>query len=168
MIAVPTYQQALNITSPLQCSCRMGHADHEISAAFSRFDRDGNQILDEDEQERMKTELEEKRVCSLHAVINMATSCHFHIFKLSSSLAWQSICFIDIFIEMNSNKAVFCYCFFHYSQDALCSELNNLGMNYGKDLLEKHPATLNDQRNHSGQTFVDREQFLRFNILYLT
>eukprot|EP00064_Thunnus_orientalis_P016218 superscaffoldBa00003165_g16281 len=39
----------------------MGHADHEISAAFSRFDRDGNQILDEDEQERMKTELEEKR-----------------------------------------------------------------------------------------------------------
>ena len=41
----------------------MGHADHEISAAFSRFDRDGNQILDEDEQERMKIELEEKRVC---------------------------------------------------------------------------------------------------------
>lgn len=41
----------------------MGHADHEISAAFSRFDRDGNQILDEDEQNRMKMELEEKRVC---------------------------------------------------------------------------------------------------------
>lgn len=41
----------------------MGHADHEISAAFSRFDRDGNQILDADEQERMKIELEEKRVC---------------------------------------------------------------------------------------------------------
>lgn len=41
----------------------MGHADHEISAAFSRFDRDGNQILDEDEQEKMKIELEEKRVC---------------------------------------------------------------------------------------------------------
>lgn len=44
----------------------MGHADHEISAAFSRFDRDGNQILDEDEQKRMKRELEEKRVCALH------------------------------------------------------------------------------------------------------
>ncbi|XP_067465669.1 polycystin-2-like protein 1 [Thunnus thynnus] len=84
----------------------MGHADHEISAAFSRFDRDGNQILDEDEQERMKTELEEKR-------------------------------------------------------DALCAELNNLGMNYGKDLLEKPPVTVNDQRNHSSQTSVDREQFLR-------
>lgn len=40
----------------------MGHADHEISAAFSRFDCDGNQILDEDEQNRMKIELEEKRV----------------------------------------------------------------------------------------------------------
>lgn len=41
----------------------MGHADHEISEAFSRFDRDGNQILDEVEQERMKMELERKRVC---------------------------------------------------------------------------------------------------------
>ncbi|XP_077438296.1 polycystin-2-like protein 1 [Vanacampus margaritifer] len=39
----------------------MGHADHEITAAFSQFDRDGNHILDEDEQEKMKTELEEKR-----------------------------------------------------------------------------------------------------------
>uniref|UniRef100_A0A667XTS1 Polycystin 2 like 1, transient receptor potential cation channel n=1 Tax=Myripristis murdjan TaxID=586833 RepID=A0A667XTS1_9TELE len=39
----------------------MGHADHEISAAFSHFDRDGNQILDREEQERMKIELEEKR-----------------------------------------------------------------------------------------------------------
>ncbi|KAM9847493.1 polycystin-2-like protein 1 [Aulostomus maculatus] len=84
----------------------MGHADHEISAAFSRFDRDGNQILDEDEQERMKTELEEKR-------------------------------------------------------DALCAELNNLGMNYGKDLLEKPPPTSSDQKNHYGQSSVDREQFLR-------
>lgn len=41
----------------------MGHADHEISAAFSQFDHDGNQILDKDEQQRMKMELEEKRVC---------------------------------------------------------------------------------------------------------
>nr|XP_040033702.1 polycystic kidney disease 2-like 1 protein [Gasterosteus aculeatus aculeatus] len=39
----------------------MGHADHEISAAFSRFDHDGNQILDKGEQERMNIELEEKR-----------------------------------------------------------------------------------------------------------
>ncbi|XP_068574232.1 polycystin-2-like protein 1 [Cebidichthys violaceus] len=83
----------------------MGHADHEISAAFSRFDHDGNQILDEDEQEKMKIELEEKR-------------------------------------------------------DALCAELNNLGMHYGKDLLEKPPITSNEQ-NHSSHTFVDREQFQR-------
>lgn len=41
----------------------MGHADHEISAAFSRFDQDGNQTLDKQEQEKMKQELEEKRVC---------------------------------------------------------------------------------------------------------
>ncbi|KAL6487075.1 hypothetical protein MHYP_G00037010 [Metynnis hypsauchen] len=39
----------------------MGHADHEISAAFSKFDQDGNQILDVEEQETMKRELEEKR-----------------------------------------------------------------------------------------------------------
>ncbi|MEQ2236306.1 Polycystic kidney disease 2-like 1 protein [Ilyodon furcidens] len=39
----------------------MGHADNEISAAFSQFDRDGNQVLDADEQMRMKIELEEKR-----------------------------------------------------------------------------------------------------------
>ncbi|KAJ3610234.1 hypothetical protein NHX12_022328 [Muraenolepis orangiensis] len=39
----------------------MGHADHEISAAFSRFDYDGNQVLDQKEQERMKAELEENR-----------------------------------------------------------------------------------------------------------
>ncbi|GAA6232563.1 polycystic kidney disease 2-like 1 protein [Lates japonicus] len=83
----------------------MGHADHEISAAFSRFDRDGNQILDEDEQKKMKIELEEKR-------------------------------------------------------DALSAELNNLGMNYGKELMEK-PVTSNEQKNHSNQTSVDHEQFLR-------
>ncbi|XP_045927352.1 polycystic kidney disease 2-like 1 protein [Micropterus dolomieu] len=84
----------------------MGHADHEISAAFSRFDRDGNQILDEDEQERMKIELEEKR-------------------------------------------------------DALSAELNNLGLTYGKELLEKPPVTSDEQKNHSSHTFVDREQFLK-------
>uniref|UniRef100_A0A8C4GU66 Polycystic kidney disease 2-like 1 n=1 Tax=Dicentrarchus labrax TaxID=13489 RepID=A0A8C4GU66_DICLA len=84
----------------------MGHADHEISAAFSRFDRDGNQILDKVEQEKMKIELEEKR-------------------------------------------------------DALCAELNNLGRNYEKELLEKPPVTSNEQNNHSGQTFADQEQFVR-------
>ncbi|KAL2083633.1 hypothetical protein ACEWY4_021406 [Coilia grayii] len=47
----------------------MGHADHEISAAFAKFDRDGNNILDKDEQERMKQELEEKRD-ALNAELN--------------------------------------------------------------------------------------------------
>nr|XP_019944360.1 PREDICTED: polycystic kidney disease 2-like 1 protein [Paralichthys olivaceus] len=84
----------------------MGHADHEISAAFSRFDRDGNQILDEAEQERMKIELEEKR-------------------------------------------------------DALSDELNDLGMNYEKELLEKPAVTSSEQKNRSGQIFVDQEQFLK-------
>lgn len=40
----------------------MGHADHEISDAFSKFDCDGNKILDQEEQEKMKRELEDKRV----------------------------------------------------------------------------------------------------------
>ncbi|XP_057704078.1 polycystic kidney disease 2-like 1 protein isoform X2 [Corythoichthys intestinalis] len=84
----------------------MGHADHEISAAFSQFDRDGNHILDEEEQEKMKTELEEKR-------------------------------------------------------DALAAELNNLGINYGRDLAGNPPVILNDQKTNSGHTFMDREQFLR-------
>ncbi|KAJ0004973.1 hypothetical protein NQD34_011187, partial [Periophthalmus magnuspinnatus] len=51
----------------------MGHADHEISAAFSQFDRDGNQILDEDEQERMKKELEEKRDALSAELNNLGT-----------------------------------------------------------------------------------------------
>uniref|UniRef100_A0A3Q3WFN4 Uncharacterized protein n=1 Tax=Mola mola TaxID=94237 RepID=A0A3Q3WFN4_MOLML len=84
----------------------MGHADHEISAAFSQFDCDGNQILDEEEQRKMKIELEEKR-------------------------------------------------------DALSAEINNLGIHYGKDLLEKPLVTSNEMKNNSSLTFVDREQFLR-------
>ncbi|XP_023689469.2 polycystin-2-like protein 1 [Paramormyrops kingsleyae] len=39
----------------------MGHSDHEISATFSTFDQDGNHVLDEEEQRRMKQELEAKR-----------------------------------------------------------------------------------------------------------
>ncbi|CAG04723.1 unnamed protein product, partial [Tetraodon nigroviridis] len=81
----------------------MGHADHEISEAFSRFDRDGNQILDEEEQKRMKSDLEEKK-------------------------------------------------------DALSAEINNLGGNYGNH----SPVSGNEQRKNWSQTFVDREQFLRW------
>ncbi|XP_053358417.1 polycystic kidney disease 2-like 1 protein [Clarias gariepinus] len=39
----------------------MGHDDHDISEAFSRYDQDRNHILDREEQEKMKRELEEKR-----------------------------------------------------------------------------------------------------------
>uniref|UniRef100_A0A8C5PXA5 Polycystin 2 like 1, transient receptor potential cation channel n=1 Tax=Leptobrachium leishanense TaxID=445787 RepID=A0A8C5PXA5_9ANUR len=39
----------------------MGHDDHEITAAFSKFDQDGNRVLDEDEQKRMRNILEERR-----------------------------------------------------------------------------------------------------------
>ncbi|TNN34612.1 Polycystic kidney disease 2-like 1 protein [Liparis tanakae] len=82
----------------------MGHAEHEISAAFSRFDRDGNHILDEDEQRRMKRELEEKR-------------------------------------------------------DALNTELNTLGMHYGKDVLETLPAAAHAQ-NLSGHAAGGQGEFL--------
>ncbi|KAJ8248344.1 hypothetical protein GJAV_G00241000 [Gymnothorax javanicus] len=47
----------------------LGHADSEIAAAFSKFDHDGNQILDEEEQTNMKRELKEKRD-ALNAEIN--------------------------------------------------------------------------------------------------
>lgn len=48
----------------MYCGCvsRMGHSDQEITDAFARFDQDGNQTLDKLEQEKMKQELEEKRV----------------------------------------------------------------------------------------------------------
>lgn len=54
-----------------------------------------------------------------------------------------------------------------FCQDALCAELNNLGMNYGKELLEKPPVTSNEQKNHSSQSFADQEQFLRWKSFYI-
>lgn len=50
-------------------------------------------------------------------------------------------------------------CFF--CQNALSAEINDLGMNYGKELLEKPPVISNEQ-NNSSQTTVDWEQFLRW------
>ena len=47
---------------------RLGHAEHEISelkAAFTRFDQDGNHVLDEKEQAQMRQDLEEERVSSV-------------------------------------------------------------------------------------------------------
>ncbi|TSK22687.1 Polycystic kidney disease 2-like 1 protein [Bagarius yarrelli] len=39
----------------------MGHDDRDISEAFEKYDKDSNQILDREEQDKMKRELEEKR-----------------------------------------------------------------------------------------------------------
>ncbi|XP_041123511.1 polycystic kidney disease 2-like 1 protein [Polyodon spathula] len=47
---------------------QMGHSDHEISEAFTKFDHDGNLILDKEEQNRMISDLEEKKI-SLNAEI---------------------------------------------------------------------------------------------------
>ncbi|KAK2536057.1 Pkd2l1 [Columba livia] len=52
----------------------LGHADHEITAAFSRFDRDGNHILDEEEQQEMKHDLEAKRVALNTEIENLGKS----------------------------------------------------------------------------------------------
>ncbi|MBZ3874533.1 Polycystic kidney disease 2-like 1 protein [Sciurus carolinensis] len=44
---------------------QLGHTEHEITeltAAFTRFDQDGNHILDEKEQEQMRQDLEEESV----------------------------------------------------------------------------------------------------------
>ncbi|PKU33984.1 polycystic kidney disease 2-like 1 hypothetical protein [Limosa lapponica baueri] len=54
--------------------CILGHADHEITAAFSRFDRDGNRILDEEEQQQMKHDLEAKRVALNTEIENLGKS----------------------------------------------------------------------------------------------
>lgn len=43
-------------------------------------------------------------------------------------------------------------------QDALSAEINNLGGNFGND----SPVSGSEQRNNWSQTFVDREQFLRW------
>uniref|UniRef100_UPI00398F2334 polycystin-2-like protein 1 n=1 Tax=Pristiophorus japonicus TaxID=55135 RepID=UPI00398F2334 len=40
----------------------LGHTDQEIEDTFSRFDCDDNKILDEEEQIRMRNELEEKKI----------------------------------------------------------------------------------------------------------
>ncbi|NWZ95201.1 PK2L1 protein, partial [Nesospiza acunhae] len=52
----------------------LGHADHEITAAFSRFDKDGNRILDEEEQQQMKNDLEAKRVALNTEIENLGKS----------------------------------------------------------------------------------------------
>ncbi|XP_019473155.1 polycystic kidney disease 2-like 1 protein isoform X2 [Meleagris gallopavo] len=52
----------------------LGHEEHEITAAFSRFDKDGNRILDEEEQQQMKHDLEAKRVALNTEIENLGKS----------------------------------------------------------------------------------------------
>ncbi|KAM9323779.1 polycystin-2-like protein 1 [Gastrophryne carolinensis] len=52
----------------------MGHDDHEITEAFSRFDQDGNRILDEEEQKQMRNLLEEKRLALNAEIENLGRS----------------------------------------------------------------------------------------------
>ncbi|KAL0616351.1 Polycystic kidney disease 2-like 1 protein [Plecturocebus cupreus] len=55
----------------------LGHAEHEITeltATFTKFDRDGNRILDEKEQEQMRQDLEEERVALNTEIENLGRS----------------------------------------------------------------------------------------------
>ncbi|XP_012873128.1 PREDICTED: polycystic kidney disease 2-like 1 protein [Dipodomys ordii] len=55
----------------------LGHEEHEITeltAAFTRFDQDGNHILDEKEQEQMRQDLEEERVALNAEIENLGRS----------------------------------------------------------------------------------------------
>ncbi|XP_060096937.1 polycystin-2-like protein 1 [Heteronotia binoei] len=63
----------------------LGHAEHEITAAFAKFDQDGNQILDEEEQKRMRHDLEEKRVALNAEIENLGKS--FRDSNLEDTLA---------------------------------------------------------------------------------
>ncbi|XP_074195299.1 polycystin-2-like protein 1 isoform X2 [Rhinolophus sinicus] len=55
----------------------LGHAEREITeltAAFTKFDRDGNRVLDEKEQEQMRQDLEEERVALNTEIENLGRS----------------------------------------------------------------------------------------------
>ncbi|MEJ1276345.1 polycystic kidney disease 2-like 1 [Cricetulus griseus] len=55
----------------------LGHAENEISelkAAFTRFDQDGNRVLDEKEQAQMRQGLEEERVALSAEIENLGQS----------------------------------------------------------------------------------------------
>ncbi|XP_032986634.1 polycystic kidney disease 2-like 1 protein isoform X2 [Rhinolophus ferrumequinum] len=55
----------------------LGHAEHEITeltAAFTKFDQDGNRVLDEKEQEQMRQDLEEERVALNTEIENLGRS----------------------------------------------------------------------------------------------
>ncbi|XP_078421465.1 polycystin-2-like protein 1 [Cetorhinus maximus] len=49
----------------------LGHSDQEIKDTFSKFDSDDNKVLDEEEQMRMRNELEEKKIALNTEMENM-------------------------------------------------------------------------------------------------
>lgn len=70
----------------------------------------------------------------------------------------------DSILSENERLSMLCVDDGYYvcCQDALSIEINNLGISYGKELVEKPPLTSTEQKNHSNHTSVDREQFLRW------
>ncbi|XP_053524634.1 polycystic kidney disease 2-like 1 protein [Artibeus jamaicensis] len=55
----------------------LGHTEHEITeltATFTRFDQDGNRVLDEKEQKQMRQDLEEQRVALNAEIENLGQS----------------------------------------------------------------------------------------------
>lgn len=132
----------------------MGHADHEIAAAFSQFDHDGNQILDKDEQKRMKMELEEKRVS---VPPRQSWQRRFCKTMMTQSLLAQ-FCFYMSGTSREKRVCDICNTSF---QDALSAEIKNLGSNYEKETLERNPGTSSEEKSRAGQTLVDAEQFSR-------
>nr|XP_045012360.1 polycystic kidney disease 2-like 1 protein isoform X3 [Jaculus jaculus] len=52
----------------------LGHAEHDLMAAFTRFDQDGNHVLDKKEQEQMRQTLEEERVALNIEIENLGQS----------------------------------------------------------------------------------------------
>ena len=84
---------------------RMGHADHEITAAFSRFDYDGNQVLDREEQERMKAELEEKRVCTWFSINTYPMANGFNCTREVTSLIFCFCMFLRRLSALNSTSS---------------------------------------------------------------
>ncbi|CAK6436190.1 unnamed protein product [Pipistrellus nathusii] len=56
---------------------KLGHKEHEITkltATFTRFDQDGNHVLDEKEQKQMQQDLEEERVALSTEIENLGWS----------------------------------------------------------------------------------------------
>ncbi|KAM5244290.1 LOW QUALITY PROTEIN: polycystin-2-like protein 1 [Hipposideros larvatus] len=63
-----------DFTNTLRGLGRTEHEITELTAAFTKFDQDGNRILDEKEQEQMRQDLEEERVALNTEIENLGQS----------------------------------------------------------------------------------------------